>query len=72
MKRNPHGQACRDCLYYLDIHPGDGSCRRSPPAVHVVDVRDGGSSFERIHTRYPMVSGGDWCGEWSAAPAEVL
>ena len=60
----PPTVSCSNCHYFRPAEQGFGSCHRYPPS-YAGDA----SPKESHHWRFPVVSAGNWCGEFVAADA---
>lgn len=62
--------SCITCKYHTpsEDHADSGTCRRYPPMMvaesNPGDFGEGGTSV--IISMFPLVEGGDWCGEYQA------
>lgn len=76
---------CSDCLFYRNlpppsgqkVPPGQGTCRRYPPATSVLPmpVQDslGRQGFApQTVSAFPVIQAENWCGEFHAKPMVVL
>ena len=58
-----HSQVCSACRYFTR-----NQCRYDPPVILVIEIVQhplsevGGG--QNVTTRWPDVSGNDWCGKW--------
>lgn len=60
---------CASCRFFkpYDDESGEGQCRRRAPLPRVVDSDDIKRDMAFVPF-WPVLNGGDWCGEWEAPP----
>jgi hypothetical protein len=58
----PSAQICSNCRYFCHPDKGSGTCHRYPPS-YAGDA----SPKESNHWRFPVVSAGNWCGEFAVS-----
>lgn len=58
---------CNECLFFKQINMEVGECRRHPPTiVGALHERSEDVNEEvSFMTRWPVIAGDDWCGEFS-------
>ena len=57
---------CKKCRYFRPFMGGEGQsgeCRRYPPRIIAGARPDADTDFDN-NGYWPVVGGGDWCGEW--------